>query len=200
MTIPAPTPSIQLSAISIPIELANRHINPLKKKITRPAISNHQRLRPSESLPVKSTKGIISSDGREVRSCISNSVALGKIFDKSPKMGEIANPGNDDTADTDQIANTTSAETAPFPVFTCIGSFSTTLRKPYANLENTNKKEMPHCCDISVPSSVSVVYSFTQRTIIPLAFEKLRSLRKPLCVGFSLLNQNAKVLPSAVQL
>ncbi len=43
-------------------------------------------------------------------------------------------------------------------------------------------------------------YSFTQRTIMPLAVENFRSLRRLLSAGACLLNQKAKTLPSAVQL
>lgn len=43
-------------------------------------------------------------------------------------------------------------------------------------------------------------YSFTQRTIMPLAVENFRLVLSPLVVGCSLLNQKQKASPSAVQL
>ena len=52
----------------------------------------------------------------EVSIWISRSLAEGKIVFRSPRIGETASPGNDVTADTDQIANSTGSEIVPLPV------------------------------------------------------------------------------------
>ena len=49
-------------------------------------------------------------------------------------------------------------------------------------------------------SIASPRYSFTQRTIMPLAVESFKSFLRPLSAGTCLLNQKTKASPSAVQL
>lgn len=58
----------------------------------------------------------MSSEGSDVSIWISRSLAEGKIVFRSPRIGETASPGNDVTADTDQIANSTGSEIVPLPV------------------------------------------------------------------------------------
>ena len=59
----------------------------------------------------------MSNDGSDVSICISKSDAFGKIVFKSPNIGDIANPGSDVTADTDQIATSDHKAIVPLPVF-----------------------------------------------------------------------------------
>ena len=66
--------------------------------------------------PAHSIKGIISNDGSVVSNCISTSVAVGNIETSFSAMGDIANPGNDVSAETDHIPNNAHKEINPFPV------------------------------------------------------------------------------------
>jgi hypothetical protein len=98
-------PIMQLATINRRISFAKMHIKPLAKNIVRPTARSFSDSPPrSESQPDNNTKGIISNEGREVSICISSCEAEGKMLLNSSKMGDIAKPGNEVTADTDQIA------------------------------------------------------------------------------------------------
>ena len=94
----------------------NRQAMPLSRKITSPTTRIRSLSRPTDSFPDSSTNGMMSSEGSEVSIWISRSLAEGKIVFRSPRIGETASPGNDVTADTDQIANSTGSEIVPLPV------------------------------------------------------------------------------------
>ena len=100
-------PKMQLMTISHVILLAKRHATPLKKNIARPAARSLILSLPTERWPAIKTNGMISSEGSDVSICISSSLALGKILVRSPRIGEMASPGSDTTADTDHIATRT---------------------------------------------------------------------------------------------
>ena len=72
-------------------------------------------------------------------------------------------------------------------------------KSSFTKRAGTQKKAVPKS-ELPCKSMALPLYSFTQRTIMPLAVENFRSLRSALCVGFCLLNQKAKQAPSAVQL
>ena len=91
-------------------------INPLTKNIAKPTARSFNDSPLCESQPESKTNGIISRDGREVSICTSSCDAEGNIRLKSSKMGDTANPGNEVTADTDQIASSASRDISPFPV------------------------------------------------------------------------------------
>jgi hypothetical protein len=80
------------------------HTIPLAKNIAKPAASSFNDSACPASQPDNNTNGIINNEGSEVSICISSCDAEGKIRLKSSKIGDIANPGSDVTADTDQIA------------------------------------------------------------------------------------------------
>ena len=125
MTIPAPMPRMQLTMISPTMLRMKRQATPLRKKIESPVVSSFSVSRPSESFPESSTKGMISSEGSDVSIWISRSVTLGKTLFRSPRIGEMASPGSDAMADTDQIASRTPKEMEPFPVLIFMfGDFS----------------------------------------------------------------------------
>ena len=63
------------------------------------------------------TNGIMSNDGKEVSICSSTSDTCVKTVDSLPKTGDMARPGNDVRAETDQIPNNTIKEIVPLPVF-----------------------------------------------------------------------------------
>ena len=109
-------PNTQLIKISVVMLRAKSEATPLKKKIARPMNNKSSCRRPSESFPATKTKGIISNEGSEVSNCTSRSVAWGKMWRKSPKIGEIASPGNEETAETDQMPSNTRSEIEPLPV------------------------------------------------------------------------------------
>ena len=113
---PAPAPIIQLAIISRRISLAKMHTIPLAKNIAKPIASSFKDSPRAESQPDRSTNGMMSSDGSDVSICISSCEAEGKMRLKSSKMGDIANPGRDVTADTDQIAKSASRDISPLPV------------------------------------------------------------------------------------
>ena len=92
------------------------HIAPLAKNIAKPTANNFSDSPRTESHPESSTNGIINSDGKDVSICISSCDAEGNMRLKSSKIGDIASPGRDVTADTDQIANNASRDISPFPV------------------------------------------------------------------------------------
>lgn len=125
---PAPTPIIQLATMSNRISLAKIHATPLAKNMASPIASIFKDSPPrSESQPASNTKGIISNEGNDVSICISSCEADGNTRLKSSRIGETANPGNEVTADTDQIANSASRDIVPFPVEIFI---ATRLYKP----------------------------------------------------------------------
>ena len=62
-------------------------------------------------------KGIISNEGNVVSTWISRSVAEGTMDVNFSATGDIASPGNEVSADTDQIPNKAQTEITPFPVF-----------------------------------------------------------------------------------
>ena len=66
--------------------------------------------------PANNIKGIIKKDGNVVNSSTSSSVALGNNVRSLSEIGEIAKPGNDVSAETDQIPNNAQIEIIPFPV------------------------------------------------------------------------------------
>ena len=113
---PAPTPSRQLMTMRPVMLRANRQAAPLRKKSTSPTVSVRSLPGPSDSLPDNSTNGMMSSDGSDVSIWISRSVALGKMPFRSPRMGETAKPGNDEMAETDQTASSTTSGIVPLPV------------------------------------------------------------------------------------
>ena len=92
------------------------HIAPLTKNIAKPTANNFNDSPRDESQPESSTNGIIKSEGSDVSICISSCDAEGNMRLKSSNIGDIANPGNDVTADTDHIANNASRDISPFPV------------------------------------------------------------------------------------
>ncbi len=120
MTIPAPMPRMQLTAMSCVIVRAKRHATPLIKNMARPARSSAILLRATDSRPDNRIKGMISTEGIDVSICISRLLTCGKILFRSPIMGDTASPGSDTTAETDQMAMTTASDTLPFPVCICI--------------------------------------------------------------------------------
>ena len=65
---------------------------------------------------------MISNDGSEVSIWISRSVVCLKILSRSPRIGDMANPGRETTAETDQIATSTFRGIVPRPV--CIFSIT----------------------------------------------------------------------------
>jgi len=107
---------MQLTRISAVMLRMNRQAMPLSRKITSPTTRIRSLSRPTDSFPDSSTNGMMSSEGSEVSIWISRSLAEGKIVFRSPRIGETASPGNDVTADTDQIANSTGSEIVPLPV------------------------------------------------------------------------------------
>ena len=101
----------------------NCHICPKKDKVPHwrqtskvPLSADAQSHDFSASLPANSTKGIISSEGREVSICISNSVACGKMVVSCPKIGDTANPGKEVNAETDQMPTSVIRGIVPLPV------------------------------------------------------------------------------------
>ena len=66
--------------------------------------------------PANNIKGIIKKDGNVVNSSTSSSVAPGNNVRSLSEIGEIAKPGNDVSAETDQIPNNAQIEIIPFPV------------------------------------------------------------------------------------
>ena len=83
-----------------------RQAKPLKKKTASPTTSSLNLFPVTDKRPANNIKGIISTEGNEVSICISRSVARGKTLFRSPRMGEMASPGSETAADTDQIRNT----------------------------------------------------------------------------------------------
>jgi hypothetical protein len=96
--------------------LAKTQTTPLAKNIAKPTANNLSDSPRDESHPESSTKGIISSEGNDVSICISSCEAVGNIRLKSSKIGDIANPGNEVTADTDHMANKAQRDISPLPV------------------------------------------------------------------------------------
>ena len=166
MTIPAPMPRMQLMTISHAILRANRQATPLRKKIESPTTRILSLSRPSESFPESSTKGIINSDGSDVSIWISRSVTLGNTLFKSPRMGDMASPGSEAMADTDQIASRTTSDTEPFPVLIFMAwDFSIPPRNSYTKQNGPAVRPARR-----LGFFVSLRYSaFTQRTGMPLA-------------------------------
>ena len=113
---PAPAPIIQLATINRRISFAKMHATPLKKNIAKPTASSFSDSPRVDSQPDNSTNGIINSEGNDVSIWISSCDAEGKIRLKSSKIGDIANPGNEVTAETDQIASKAQRDISPLPV------------------------------------------------------------------------------------
>lgn len=130
MIIPAPIPVRQLTRIRSHIWLMKRQAKPLRKKTVSPTTSSLNLFPVTDKRPASSIKGIINTEGNEVSICISRSVACGKTLFKSPRIGEMASPGSETTADTDQTANTVIHGMVPLPVCTLI----------FADIKNSSPK------------------------------------------------------------
>jgi hypothetical protein len=98
-------PSVQLAIISVAILLAIKQATPLIKNISRPVASSGSLPLLADKCPERSINGIMSSEGSDVSICISKSEAFGNMEFISPRMGDMANPGSDVTAETDQMAS-----------------------------------------------------------------------------------------------
>ena len=115
---PAPTPSMALTAMSCPIVPDTKYNAPLKRNSHKPMYNNL--IYPTLLLiyPANRMKGIISSDGNVVSSCRSRSVALGNTDASFSSIGETARPGNDVSAATDHMPSSAQTVIYPLPVST----------------------------------------------------------------------------------
>ena len=60
---------------------------------------------------------MINNEGKVESDCISSSVAVGNIVESFSEIGDIARPGNEVNAETDQMPNNALRVIYPFPVF-----------------------------------------------------------------------------------
>ena len=102
------------------ILFAIRQATPQSVKMASPRYNSDSLFRPVDSRPVRSTKGMMSRLGSDVSIWISRSDAFGNMLFISPKIGDTASPGNDVTADTDQIAISVIRDIVPLPVLILI--------------------------------------------------------------------------------
>lgn len=179
--------------ISETILPANRQATPLKKKITSPTVSIRNLFFPTDSLPESSTKGMMSSEGREVSIWIFRSVASGKIRFRSPRMGEIANPGSDATAETDQMASSTISRIDPLPVLIFIAGY-VIPELPQLSYQKQARRAIAR--RVVSTSAVPIYSSFTQRICKPLA--RWKSVRGRISLRSASSVSSVKYMPEEV--
>ena len=132
MMIPAPMPvSVLVTMSSVSVRESVQPIPPMRNMV-QPSTNSRILLWRTLHRPASSIKGIIISEGSDSSISTSSFEAEGNMVSRSSRMGDMANPGSDTTADTDHIEISAIRGIVPFPVVTFIADVLEAMSNSYA--------------------------------------------------------------------
>ena len=114
--IPAPKPITALSTISSRRLVESIEPMPESRKIVHPNTKSFTLFPRCDHRPASNIAGMISNEGSDSSISISRVLAFGNMLSKSLRIGDIAKPGSDTTAEIESMATRATREMVPFPV------------------------------------------------------------------------------------
>ena len=114
--IPAPKPIMALKTISSLRLVESIEPMPESRKIVHPSTKSFTLFPRCDHRPASNIAGMISNEGSDSSISISRLLAFGNILSKSLRIGDIANPGSDTTAEIESMATRATREILPLPV------------------------------------------------------------------------------------